>query len=68
MERKYWAHPVGRFSPHDQRGPYEAREQAIAAAFTKFAKNKPWDEVTSGYGEFSASFDIRWIKRRDFNG
>jgi hypothetical protein len=57
MANQYWAHPINR--PKNMVGPFDSRVAAIEVAITKYPKAK---EITSGYGTFGPSFDIRWNK------
>lgn len=54
MERKFWAHVKTR-----KAGPVATREDAIALWHESF-KLGMGEQVCTGYGEFSGSFDIRW--------
>jgi len=58
MAAKYWAHRTGK--PKSLLGPFETRDEAIAAVFASDPKAK---EATSGYGSEGPWFDIRWTKR-----
>lgn len=60
MTRKFWAKIRSK-----QVGPFATREDAERAFVAKFGLGKPSDRILTGYGEFGAHGDIRWIAPRD---
>ena len=55
MSYQFFAHPFRR--SHQTVGPYPTREAALSAAFQAYPDA---EQVTSGYGNGSPMFDIRW--------
>ena len=64
MQRKYWAQVVTR---NVKIGPFESREDAIEAGYRAFGdwqQRGPCRAFSTGYGENSASFDLRFHDRK----